>query len=132
MKKKPSIKFDEQAWDRMSDVEKSDEHWSINLRIENSRISGKLRRSHGFPAFVRLLTPFRLIVKRSSPANSRALSDACTATTARLPSRSSGTYRFQYQIEYAILFEFLEYSLIRKKKHNLFQEKNLNSLYLAI
>lgn len=39
VKKKASIKFDEQAWDRMSDVEKSEEHWSNNLKIENSRIS---------------------------------------------------------------------------------------------
>ena len=40
VRKKPSIKFDEQAWDRMNDVEKSNEHWAINLKIENSRISG--------------------------------------------------------------------------------------------
>jgi len=64
VKKKPSpFRFDEKAWDRMkyffsiknsneywifnyickylkSDAEKSKEHWDMNLRTDNSRISG--------------------------------------------------------------------------------------------
>lgn len=40
IKKRPSpFRFDEKAWDRMSDREKSQEHWSMNLRTDNSRIS---------------------------------------------------------------------------------------------
>jgi ubiquitin C-terminal hydrolase len=40
VKKKPSpIKFDEKAWDRMSEHEKAEEHWSLNLRTDHSRIS---------------------------------------------------------------------------------------------
>lgn len=41
--KKPSpFRFDEKAWDRMNDFEKSEEHWRMNLRTDNSRITGKL------------------------------------------------------------------------------------------
>lgn len=40
IRKKPSpFRFDEKAWDRMTDAEKSQEHWSMNLRTDDSRIS---------------------------------------------------------------------------------------------
>ncbi len=40
IRKRPSpFRFDEKAWDRMSDAEKSQEHWLMNLRTDNSRIS---------------------------------------------------------------------------------------------
>lgn len=77
-KKPPAIKFDEAAWDRMNVQQKSEEHWSNNLRIDKSAISdmfvGQLKstlkctkcdyRSPTFELFWHLAVP---IPKQSTP-----------------------------------------------------------------